>query len=73
MSFQDFKLPFSKSRNKKSIFLAANFVKHTGLSSILIYLLNHKNCEKRQTGVSGLEEKCLPINKKYLCRTVKVF
>ena len=43
---------------KKLISLAANFVKYTGLSSIWIYLLNHKNCEIIQPGVSGLEETC---------------
>ena len=58
-SFQDFKLPPSKSWDKKSISLAASFVKHTGLSSIWIYLLNYKNCKRRQARISGLEEKCV--------------
>ena len=57
-SLQSFKLPSSKRWDKKLIFLAASYVKCTGLSSIWNYLLNHYNCKRRQAGVSGLEEKC---------------
>ena len=61
-SSQGFKLLSSKRLDKELKFFTANFVKHsghTGLSSIWIYLLNHKNCERKQAGVSGLEERCV--------------
>lgn len=57
-SSQVFKLPYSKSWGEKLIFLTADFVKYTGLPSIWVYLLNHKNCERKQAGVSGYQEKC---------------